>query len=103
MSENSYAQLRTEVRRLALLQLLAVEPSHTLNDALLQELAQGQGYDAGTAAIQEDLRHLAQTGCVALKELPGPVYVATLRRHGEDVSRGAASAVGVAKPRAGAL
>jgi hypothetical protein len=97
-----FAELRTEKRRLAILQLLKQDPDYSANDALLQESLQLMGHGAGIAAVRADLQHLCEIGCVALKDLPG-CYVATLRDTGVDVACGVSSAPGVARPRPGEM
>jgi Fe2+ or Zn2+ uptake regulation protein len=90
--------LKTELRRLTILQLLQLDPDYSINDAMLQQLLHYRGQGASVAMVQADLAWLEQLGLLTTRDLPGCI-VAVLRSSGIDVALGTAIVPGIARPR----
>ena len=90
--------IQTEVRRLAILQLLQRDPDYSINDSLLQQLLGTQGHGVSIAVVRADLAWLEQLGLLSTNELPG-CTVALLRNDGVDVAMGMSVVPGIARPR----
>lgn len=92
------ANLQTEHRRLAILQLLRSDPDYSINDALLQRLLDQQGFGVPMAVVLADLQWLEQLELLVTNKLPG-CTVAILQSSGVDVAAGTAVVPGIARPR----
>jgi hypothetical protein len=92
------ADLQTQARRLAILQLLAQDPDYSINDALLKELLRTLGHGVALHVVKADLAWLESVGLLATTDLT-PCLVAVLKSEGLDVSRGESLMPGVARPR----
>lgn len=90
--------LQQEARRLAILQLLHLDPDYSINDSLLQPLLASQGHGVSIAVVRADLAWLEQLGLLSTNELPG-CTVALLRSDGVDVAMGVSVVPGIARPR----
>jgi len=92
------ADMQTESRRLAILQLLQRDPDYSINDQLLQQLLTQTGHGVAMAVVRADLAWLEQLGLLSTNELPG-CTVALLRNDGADVAMGVSVVPGIARPR----
>ena len=90
--------LKTELRRLTILQLLQLDPDYSINDAMLQQLLSYRGQGASIAMVRADLAWLEQLDLLTTRDLTGCI-VAVLRNNGVDAALGTAIIPGIARPR----
>ncbi|HRD84469.1 MAG TPA: ArsR family transcriptional regulator [Rubrivivax sp.] len=93
-----FEEVETADRRLVLLRGLADAAQYRANAYLLRRYAEAIGHTASADRIETDITWLAEQGLVERAVNEG-VTVATLTARGLDVSTGAATTPGVARPR----
>ena len=89
--------LALQLRRIALLQILAGAGRRRANEAMLRAAARHVGHAVSADRLRTDLRWLEEQGTLALEEIGG-VLVATLTQRGVDVATGDAETPGIAPP-----
>ena len=96
----SMADLLAGDQRLVLLRSLAEVPGYSLNEAVLKSGLRHFGHAVGGDIVRAHLEYLARHGLLAVERIAaerGELWVATLTALGEDVARGLATHVGVAR------
>lgn len=94
---NSFAQLKTEDRRLVILRFLAEEPSYQLNTSILHSAVCSVGHSCSRDQVTSDCAWLDEQGLLAC-EINGLVTICTLTERGLDVAQGRAVVPGVKRP-----
>jgi hypothetical protein len=95
-------QTLAEHRRLSIL-LLLNEAGGTANESVLQSSLEQLGLGAGLTRekVRSDLRFLEDAGAVKLEWVMAKLGVATITRHGVEVSQGRNFIEGVKRPSIG--
>lgn len=86
--------IKTQNRRLLILQLLHKDPDYNINDNLLQQLLSGMDHAVAMAVLRADLAWLEQLNLVSTHLLPN-CTVAILRSEGIDVAKGLTMVPGI--------
>jgi hypothetical protein len=77
-------------------------PGERVNSDILQLALVDVGYEAGYAAILDDLAWLAERGLIALESLGG-LQIAALTRKGGDAAAGRERVEGLRRPLSGKI
>ncbi len=96
----SFADMLTEDQRLVMLRSLAEVPGYSLNEAVLKSGLHAFGHRVGGDIVRAHMEYLARHGLLAVEMIAaerGDLWVATLTGAGEDVAKGLATHVGVAR------
>jgi len=90
--------IKSNQRRLAILQLLKDDPDYKINAALLQQLLAELGYGVSQITLEADFAVLVELGLISTTDLAGMTLV-ILQNRGVDVACGTALVPSVARPR----
>lgn len=93
----SYQKIVTEDQRLAVLQILAQDPSYSHNQHVIKTALGYVGHQCGTDTVRTLLSWLEEQGLVMLKENVG-MLIAKLTARGKDVATGSVIVPGVKQP-----
>jgi len=90
--------IQSEHRRLEILRALNEDSDYSLNDTLLQEILEMQGYGVSLNLIATDLAWLEEQALITTRHLPG-CKIATLRGRGVEAAKGIIIVPGISRPR----
>jgi len=83
--------------RLVLLRTLNEQPAFTCNESILNDIVKTYGHNKSRNHIKAQLRWLADTDAIEVKEVEG-FLIATLKRNGQDHIEGLAIIDGIKRP-----
>ncbi|EAU53540.1 hypothetical protein [Mariprofundus ferrooxydans] len=95
---NPFAEAKAADRRLAILQALAEDTAHRMNDRELQRMLHLFGHDMSAGDVRKDLSWLAARGLLTVEQVV-TLQIATLTELGLSTSKGHNHVDGVALPR----
>ncbi|WP_303763486.1 ArsR family transcriptional regulator [Sphingobium yanoikuyae] len=94
----SYAEYMSEHVRLAVLRLLADQPTYSANDSVLTTAVAALGLSCTRDQMRAHLAWLGEIGMVTLLSPLAGVTVATLTERGGDVAQGRSIVPGILRP-----
>lgn len=96
---SQYAHFLREDIRLVILRLLVEMTAYRANSSVLTMALDNYGHTLSRDQVKTQLQWLAEQGALTLADV-GPVLVATLTEHGQDIAAGRARVPGIKRPGA---
>jgi len=90
------AHLR-EDRRLVILRVLSEMPGYTANESILHDMVVSWGNRCSRDQVRTEMAWLADQDLIKNSDMGG-LYVAEIKRHGQEVASGLSEVPGVRKP-----